>query len=76
MSNLSLQNQTTEFLLYTAPNGEIKEEVLFNKEILWLTQKRMNTEGLPCEITLRQQQYAYYRDLRLSFPKSDAEVTA
>ena len=27
------------------------------------------TEGLPREITLRQQQYAYYRDLLLSFPK-------
>jgi type I restriction enzyme S subunit len=27
------------------------------------------TEGLPCEIELRQKQYAYYRDLLLSFPK-------
>lgn len=27
------------------------------------------TEGLPREIALRQQQYAYYRDLLLSFPK-------
>ena len=27
------------------------------------------TEGLPREIELRQQQYAYYRDLLLSFPK-------
>jgi len=26
------------------------------------------TEGLPREIALRQQQYAYYRDLLLSFP--------
>ncbi len=26
-------------------------------------------EGLPREITLRQQQYSYYRDLLLSFPK-------
>ena len=25
--SLSLQDQTTEFLLYTAPNGEIKVEV-------------------------------------------------
>ena len=33
------------------------------------------TEGLPREIELRQKQYAYYRDLLLSFPKSD-EVAA
>lgn len=37
----SLQNQTTEFLLYTAPNGEIKVEVLLSNETIWLTQKRM-----------------------------------
>tara|TARA_R110000850_G_scaffold271198_2_gene405303 strand:+ start:103736 stop:104767 length:1032 start_codon:yes stop_codon:yes gene_type:complete len=39
--NLSLQDQTTEFLLYTAPNGQIKVEVLLSNETLWLTQKRM-----------------------------------
>jgi type I restriction enzyme S subunit len=33
------------------------------------------TEGLPREIELRQKQYAYYRDLLLSFPKSE-EVAA
>ena len=33
------------------------------------------TEGLPREIELRQKQYAYYRDLLLSFPKPD-EVEA
>lgn len=38
---LSLQDQTTEFLLYTAPTGEIKVEVLLSGETLWLTQKRM-----------------------------------
>lgn len=32
-------------------------------------------EGLPREIELRQKQYEYYRDLLLSFPKSE-EVTA
>ncbi|HAT9722340.1 TPA: restriction endonuclease subunit S, partial [Legionella pneumophila subsp. pneumophila] len=32
------------------------------------------TEGLPREIALRQQQYEYYRDLLLSFPKPDSEV--
>ena len=34
------------------------------------------TEGLPREIELRQQQYEYYRDLLLSFPKPDTEVVA
>lgn len=33
------------------------------------------TEGLPREIELRQKQYEYYRDLLLSFPKPDPEVT-
>jgi type I restriction enzyme S subunit len=32
------------------------------------------TEGLPREIELRQQQYAYYRDLLLSFPKPAPEA--
>lgn len=32
------------------------------------------TEGLPREIELRQKQYEYYRDLLLSFPKSDTEA--
>lgn len=40
-SMLSLQDQTTEFLLYTAPNGEIKVEVLLSNETIWLTQERM-----------------------------------
>lgn len=38
---LSLQDQSTEFLLYTAPNGAVKVEVLLSGETLWLTQKRM-----------------------------------
>jgi len=29
------------------------------------------TEGLPREIALRKQQYEYYRDLLLSFPKPE-----
>jgi len=29
------------------------------------------SEGLPREIELRQKQYEYYRDLLLSFPKSE-----
>ena len=32
------------------------------------------SEGLPREITLRQQQYEYYRELLLSFPKKEVEA--
>ena len=32
------------------------------------------TEGLPREIQLRQQQYEYYRELLLSFPKVEDNV--
>ncbi|WP_289050207.1 restriction endonuclease subunit S [uncultured Psychrobacter sp.] len=32
------------------------------------------TEGLPLEIALRQQQYEYYRELLLSFPKLEGEA--
>lgn len=39
--NLTLRDQTTEFLLYTAPNGHIKVEVLLSNESIWLTQERM-----------------------------------
>lgn len=39
--SLSLNDQTTEFLLYTAPSGAVKVEVLLSGETLWLTQKRM-----------------------------------
>lgn len=41
MPNLSLRDQTTEFLLYTAPNGAIKVEVLLSNETIWLTQERI-----------------------------------
>lgn len=41
MNELTLKDQTTEFLLYTAPSGEVKVEVLLNNETLWLTQERM-----------------------------------
>jgi len=38
---LTLRDETTEFLLYTAPNGQIKVEVLLSNENIWLTQERM-----------------------------------
>ncbi|EPJ9454281.1 restriction endonuclease subunit S [Serratia marcescens] len=34
------------------------------------------SEGLPREIELRQKQYEYYRDLLLSFPKTNAQEVA
>jgi hypothetical protein len=40
-NQISLKDQTTEFLLYTAPSGVIKVEVLLSNETIWLTQKRM-----------------------------------
>ncbi|CUS47994.1 MAG: Virulence protein [Idiomarinaceae bacterium HL-53] len=40
-NKLSAIDQTSEFLLYTAPNGDIKVEVLLSDETIWLTQKRM-----------------------------------
>ena len=39
--SLSVQDEVTDFLLYTAPNSEVKVEVLLNNETIWLTQKRM-----------------------------------
>ncbi|MBU2638547.1 MAG: virulence RhuM family protein [Nanoarchaeota archaeon] len=33
--------EKTEFLLYTSPNGEVKVDVFFHNENIWLTQKRM-----------------------------------
>jgi len=41
MPNLSLRDQTTEFLLYTAPGGAVKVEVLLSGETRWLSQERM-----------------------------------
>jgi hypothetical protein len=44
MSNkqtLAIKDQSTEFLLYSTPNGEVKVEVLLNNDTLWLTQERM-----------------------------------
>jgi len=38
-NKISIKDELTEFLLYTAPNGKVKVEVLLNKETVWLTQK-------------------------------------
>lgn len=41
MKELTPKEQLTEFLLYTAPDGDIKVEVFIQGETVWLTQKRM-----------------------------------
>jgi|SRR3989344_4267151 len=38
---LTPKDETTEFLLYHSPSGEIKVEVFIHNENVWLTQKRM-----------------------------------
>lgn len=39
--HLTVQDEATEFLLYTAPGGGVKVEVVLNNETIWLTQQRM-----------------------------------
>ncbi|MCD4793541.1 MAG: virulence RhuM family protein [Bacteroidales bacterium] len=42
MSNkLSIQDEFSDFLLYTTPKGDVKVEIFFHNENVWLTQKRM-----------------------------------
>jgi hypothetical protein len=43
MKKLSIKDEQTDFLLYTAPNGKIKIEVFLNEETVWLTQKAIAT---------------------------------
>ena len=40
-NKLTSQDEQTEFLLYTAPGGDVKVEIFFHDENVWLTQKRM-----------------------------------
>ena len=39
--DLTPRDELTEFLLYTAPGGEVKVEVFLHDENLWLPQKRI-----------------------------------
>jgi len=41
MNRLSLQDELTEFLLYTTPSSDIKVEIFMHNESVWLPQKRM-----------------------------------
>ena len=39
MKKLSVKDELTDFLLYSAPEGDIKIEVILNNETVWLSQK-------------------------------------
>ena len=38
---LTPRDEATEFLLYTAPDGQVKVECILHDETIWLTQKRI-----------------------------------
>jgi len=38
---ITIKNELTEFLLYTAPSGNVKIEIYFHDENIWLTQDKM-----------------------------------
>jgi len=42
MKKLGLQDELTDFLLYTSPKGEVKVEVILNNETVWLSQKSIS----------------------------------
>lgn len=39
MKQLGIQDELTDFLLYTSPKGDVKVEVILNNETVWLSQK-------------------------------------
>ena len=41
MGNVTLQDELTEFLLYTTPSSDVKVEIFMHNETVWLPQKRM-----------------------------------
>jgi len=38
---ITARNELTEFLLYTTPNGDVKVEIFFHNESIWLTQNKI-----------------------------------
>ena len=42
MNNLTLQDELTEFLLYTTSSSDVKVEIFMHNESVWLPQKRMS----------------------------------
>lgn len=41
LKKLNLQNQFSIFLLHTSPNGEVKVELFFHNENVWLTKHQI-----------------------------------
>ena len=39
--DLTIRDETTDFLLYNSPNGDVRVEVFLHNENIWLTQKKM-----------------------------------
>lgn len=39
--NLSIQDQMTDFILYSTPDGSVKIEAFLHNETIWLTQKKI-----------------------------------
>lgn len=39
MKQLGIQDELTDFLLFTSPKGDVKVEVILNDETVWLSQK-------------------------------------
>jgi type I restriction enzyme S subunit len=70
--NLNLR-QMSEFKIPVPTHAEQSRIVAILDKFDTLTNSI--TEGLPREIELRKQQYEYYRDLLLSFPKSEDGVS-
>ncbi len=35
------KNQSSDIILYTSPEGNVRVEVMYSRETFWLTQKRM-----------------------------------
>jgi len=42
LRKLSINDETTSFLLYTTPNGDIKVDAILSNETIWLTQDHMS----------------------------------
>ena len=40
-TELTIKDETTEFLLYTTPNGKVKVEIFLHHENIWLTQEKI-----------------------------------
>lgn len=68
-----LNQKNLNIIMIPDPSPETKERVVSILDRFDVLTNSI-TDGLPSEIELRQKQYAYYRDLLLSFPKPEAEL--